>query len=160
MSEIRYAFRILARSPLLTMVVVLSLGLGIGANTAIFSLLYQIILKSLPVEKPDELVFLNSPGEFKSGSDSENNSGGVDAIFSYRMFRELEKNPRGLTGVAGFRKFGANLSYRNQTVSGELIAVSGGYFPILGVKPLAGRLIDPADDVPGGGRPVAVLSYS
>ena len=92
MPRIRYALRSLARSPLLSLVVVLSLGLGIGANTAIFSLLHQMVLASLPVPHPEQMVLVNSPGEFKSGSNSEDNSGGGDYIFSYPMFRELEKN--------------------------------------------------------------------
>jgi putative ABC transport system permease protein len=160
MSNLRIALRVLSRSPLLTLVVVLSLGLGIGANTAIFSLLYQVLLRSLPIENPQELVFLKFPGEFKSGRDSTNSSGGQDSIFSYKMFRGLEKRHEGVSGIAGFRLLSANLSFRNQTVDGSLTVVSGGYFPILGVKPRIGRLITYDDDVPGGGRPVAVLSNS
>jgi putative ABC transport system permease protein len=159
MSRIRYALRSLAKAPLLSMVVVLSLGLGIGANTAIFSLLHQVVLTSLPVERPEELVLLTAPAEFKGGRSSNDNSGSMDYIFSYPMFRELEKQPRGLTGLAGFRRFGANIAFRSQTISGQLLVASGGYFPILGVKPLLGRTITPDDDRPGGGNPVAVLGY-
>jgi putative ABC transport system permease protein len=159
MKETRYAVRLLLRSPLLTLVVVLSLGLGIGANTAIFSLLHQMVLRALPVERPDELVLIQSPGEFKSGRSSTNNAGDMESIFSYRMFRELERRPQGVTGVAGFRLFDANLSYRNQTVDGGVMVVSGGYFPLLGVKPRVGRMLTAEDDVHGGGRPVAVLSH-
>ena len=110
MTQIRFALRSLAKAPLLSLVVILSLGLGIGANTAIFSLLHQIILRSLPVEKPEELVLLTSPGEFKSGSSSTDNSGDNDYIFNYRTLRELEKRPQGVTGVAGFRYLFANLA--------------------------------------------------
>ena len=159
MADLRFAFRALSRSPLLSLVVVLSLGLGIGANTAIFSLLYQAVLRSLPVEKPEELVALSYPGEFKGGRSSSGNSGGMDSIFSYRMFRELERNAQGVTGVAGFRQFSANLAFRNRTIDGSVMVVSGRYFPILGVKPHMGRLIEPEDDVHGGGRPVVVLSH-
>ncbi len=70
MKHIRFALRILAKTPVLTLVVVLSLGLGIGANTAIFSLLHQMILRSLPVPNPEELVLLSSPRDFKSGRSS------------------------------------------------------------------------------------------
>lgn len=159
MKDIRYAVRLLSRSPLLTMVVVLSLGLGIGANTAIFSLLHQMVLRSLPVERPDELVMLQSPKEFKSGRSSSNNAGDTEWVFSYKMFRELERRPQGVQGVAGFRLLGANLSFRNQTVDGGVMVVSGGYFPLLRVKPLMGRLLTEEDDAGGGGRTVAVLSY-
>jgi predicted lysophospholipase L1 biosynthesis ABC-type transport system permease subunit len=91
MARIRFALRTLAKSPLLSLVVILSLGLGIGANTAIFSLLHQIVLASLPVEKPEQLVLITSPGDFKDGRSSSDNSGGSDYVFSYPMFRELEK---------------------------------------------------------------------
>src|ERR1017187_6456728 len=98
MRRLRFAWRSLMKAPLLSLVVVLSLGLGIGANTAIFSLFHQILLNSLPVERPAELVSLTSPSDFKSGRSSSNDSGGSEFIFSYPMFRELEKHPQGLSG--------------------------------------------------------------
>ena len=158
MARIRFAFRSLAKAPFLSLVVILSVGLGIGANTAIFSLLHQILLDSLPVQRPQELVVLTSPAEFKGGSSRTSDSGGMDHIFSYPMFRELEKHAQGVTGVAAFFQLGANLSFQNQTLPKAVMVVSGGYFPILGVRPLLGRTIDPADDT-GGGNAVAVLSY-
>jgi len=158
MSRVRFAFRSLVKAPLLSLVVILSVGLGIGANTAIFSLLHQILLDSLPVQRPEELVVLTAPEEFKGGSSRAGDSGGMDFIFSYPMFRELEKRPQGVTGVAAFYVLGANLSFRQQTVPSSAMVVSGGYFPVLGVRPLLGRTIEPADDA-GSGNPVAVLSY-
>jgi len=158
MARIRFAIRSLAKAPLLSLVVILSLGLGIGANTAIFSLLHQVVLRSLPVEKPEELVLLSSPGEFKSGSTSTDNSGDADYIFNYRTLRELERHPQGVTGVAGFRYLFANLALGRQTLPGSVMVVSGGYFPLLGVGPLVGRLIAPEDDLRGGNA-VAVLGY-
>src|ERR1019366_9751722 len=128
MARIRFAIRSLAKAPLLSLVVVLSLGLGIGANTAIFSLLHQIVLRSLPVEKPEELVLLTSPGEFKGGRNSTGDAGGLENVFSYRMFRELEKRAQGVTGLAAFCDIGANLAFGKQTVPGEALVVSGGYF--------------------------------
>src|SRR5579872_4431548 len=139
MARIRYAIRSLAKAPLLSLVVVLSLGLGIGANTAIFSLLHQVVLSSLPVEKPEELVLVTTPGEFKNGRSSSNNSGGMDYIFSYPFFREMEKHAGPVAALAGFRSLGANLAFGSQTVTGTILVVSGGYFPMLGVKPLLGR---------------------
>ena len=159
MARIRFALRSLAKAPLLSLVVVLSLGLGIGANTAIFSLLHQIILRSMPVQKPEELVLVTSPGEFKGGRNSTNDAGGMDYIFSYRMFRELEKRAEGVTGLAAFRMIGANLAFGKQTVPDGALVVSGDYFPVLGVKPLLGRTILPEDDVHGAGNAVAVLGY-
>jgi predicted permease len=159
MARLRFALRSLLKSPLLSLVVVLSLALGIGANTAIFSLLHQIVLSSLPVERPEELVLANAPGEFKGGRSSSNDSGGMDAIFSYPMFRALEKQPPGVTGIAAFRDLGANLAFGKQTISGSVMVASGGYFPVLGVKPLLGRTLTPDDDLTAGGNAVAVLSY-
>ncbi len=159
LTRIRYAIRSLAKAPLLSLVVVVSLGLGIGANTAIFSLLHQVILSALPVVRPEELVLLTYPNNTKGGRNSTGNSGDMEYIFSYPMFRELERRPEGLTGLAAFREIGANLAFGNQTVSGNVLVVSGGYFPILGLRPLMGRTIAPADDTHGAGNPVAVLGY-
>ncbi|MGE5569509.1 MAG: ABC transporter permease [Rhodospirillales bacterium] len=160
MSDIRFALRTLARSPLLAAIVILSLGLGVGANTAIFSFLNQIVLRSLPVQRPEELVMLTSPPEFKGGMSSTDNSGGMESIFSYPAFRRLEKHAQGVRGVAAFRQLDANLSYRNQTIDGAAMVVSGNYFSLLGVKSRRGRLITPEDDVHGNGHPVVVLSHA
>src|ERR1051326_4514777 len=154
----RFAIRNLLKSPLVSLAVVLSLGLGIGANTAIFSLLDQMVLRSLPIERPEEIVLVTSPGEFKSGSSRTSNAGGMDYIFNYSVFRALEKQPAGLKGVAGFFPYTSNLAFGKQTVQGRVMIVSGQYFPVLAVQPLVGRLIGPADDT-GGGNPVAVLGY-
>jgi len=159
MSSLRYALRTLARTPMVSLVVILSLGLGIGANTAIFSLFHQALLQRLPVQKPEELVLLSAPADMKGGRTSTGNPGGLDMVFSYPMFRELEQNPNGLTGLAGYRTYSANLSYEGRTLSGEVLMVSGGYFPLLGVRPYRGRLLDQRDDE-GKGQPVAVLSYA
>ena len=159
MARLRFALRSLAKSPLLSLVVVLSLGLGIGANTAIFSLLHQVVLSSLPVERPEELAIVNAPGEFKGGRSATNNSGGMDSIFSYPMFRALEKQQQGVAGLAAFRDLGANIAFGKQTTSDTVRVVSGGYFPLLGVKPLLGRTLAPDDDLAGGGNAAAVLSF-
>ena len=158
MSRIRFALRSLSKAPLLSLVVIVSLGLGIGANTAIFSLLHQTLLRSLPVAHPEELVVLKSPGEFKNGSVAADISGAGEFVFSYQALRELEKRPEGVAGVAGFRILPVNLRFRQQTVTGNVLAVSGGYFPLLGVRPLAGRALTPEDDR-GGGNAVAVLGW-
>ncbi len=160
MKNLRFALRMLARSRASTLVIVLSLGLGIGANTAIFSLLHQVLLRSLPVERPEQLVLLESPADFKGGRSSTNNAGSMESIFSYRMFRGLEQRARGVAGVAAFRMLGANLAFQNQTIDGHVVSVSGRYFSLLGVRPLLGRTIEPDDDATGAGRPVAVLSHA
>jgi putative ABC transport system permease protein len=158
MARIRFALRSLSKAPLLSLVVIVSLGLGIGANTAIFSLLHQTLLRSLPVTRPEELLVLKSPGEFKNGSVAADTSGDGEFVFSYQAMRELEKRPEGVAAVAGFRALPVNLGFGHQTINGIVLAVSGGYFPLLGVRPLAGRLLAPADDQ-GGGHPVAVLGW-
>src|SRR3954453_39720 len=124
MARIRYALRSLGKAPLLSTVVVLSLALGIGANTAIFSLLHQLVLRSLPVQKPEELVLITAPAEFKGGRSSANDSGGMDYIFSYPAFRTLEKNSQALAGLAAFRQMGGNLAFGKQTVPGSFEVVS------------------------------------
>jgi len=158
MARIRFALRSLTKAPLLSLVVIVSLGLGIGANTAIFSLLHQTLLRSLAVMRPGELVVLKSPAEVKQGSVAADESGGGEFVFSYQVLRELEKRPEGVAGVAGFRLLPVNLRFGQQTLTGSVLAVSGGYFPLLGVRPLAGRALDPADDQ-GGGNPVAMLGW-
>ena len=159
MAPIRYALRSLAKSPLLSLAVVLSLGLGIGANTAIFSLLHQVLLAALPAPHPEELALLSSPPDFKSGRTSTGKAGDMEYVFNYPVFRRLEERAQGVTGVAAFRTLDANLAYRNQTVHGSVMVVSGRYFPVLGVRPAIGRTLLPSDDVHGAGNPVAVIGY-
>src|ERR1700686_3879992 len=158
MGRIRFAFRSLAKAPLLSLVVALSLGLGIGVNTAIFSLLHQVVLSALPIPHPEQLVLLTAPGEFKNGRNSDNDSGGMDYIFNWRTLRELEKHTEAAT-VAGFRTFSSNIGFSGQNVSGSMMLISGRYFSVVGVQPFIGRLIGPEDDTPGGGNPIAVLDY-
>ena len=158
MSDIKLAFRTLARTPFLTGVAVLSLALGIGANAAIYSLVDQMLLRALPVRAPDELVNLGAPGP-KPGSQSCNQAGDCDAVFSYPMYRDLEREQASFTGLAAHRAFAANLALSEQTVDGEGMLVSGSYFPILGVRPALGRLLAPTDDEVIDGHPVAVLSH-
>ena len=158
MARFRYAFRNLKNAPLLSTVVILSLGLGIGVNTAIFSLLHQVVLSALPVPHPERLVLLKYNGDFKTGSTSDDDSGGQDYIFNWRMFREFEKHTEAAQ-VAGFRRIQANVAFERQTVPGSMLLVSGKYFSVMGVRPYTGRLIEPSDDVSGAGNPVAVLDY-
>ena len=157
MAQIRLAFRTLFRTPFITLVAVVSLALGIGANTAIFSLFNQMLLRELPVKAPDELVNLANPGP-KPGSQTCNQQGDCDEVFSYAMFRDLEQAQEVFTGVAAHRAFAANLAYRGQTINGGGMMVSGGYFPLLGVQAAIGRLLTPDDDRTIGGHPVVVLS--
>ena len=158
MRNVRLAFRTLLRTPFVTGVAVLTLALGIGANSAIYSLFDQVLLRSLPVAEPDRLVNLSSPGP-RRGTVSCGNAGDCDAVFSYPMFRDLERAESGLAGLAAHRNFELNLAFRRQTLNGQGLLVSGSYFPLLGLRPALGRLLGPSDDETIGGHFVAVLSY-
>src|SRR5437773_660720 len=109
----RFAFRMLFKTPFVTVVAVISLALGIGANAAIFSCFNQMLLESLSVAQSERLVNLSAPGP-KPGSQSCNQSGDCDEVFSYAMFRDLQKVQTVFTGMAAHRLFGANLSYQGQ----------------------------------------------
>ncbi len=158
MHNLKLAFRTLFKSPFLTGVAIVSLALGIGANAAIFSLFNQILLQSLPVPEPDRLVNLGAPGP-KPGSNSCNNAGDCDQVFSYPMFRDLERVQQVFTGIAAHVIFSANLSYKGQTQNGDGMLVSGSYFNVLGLTPALGRLLSPEDDKNIGSHFVAVLSH-
>jgi len=158
MRNIRLALRTLARTPFVSLVAVISLALGIGANSAIFSLFDEILLRPLPVPTAAELVNLAAPGP-KPGSTQCNQSGTCDETFSYPMFRDLETAQTSFTGIAAHRTTGVNLSYSGQTESGRGILVSGSYFPVLGLTPAIGRLFTPDDDRTVGAHFVAVLSH-
>ena len=159
MRNLKLALRTLGKTPFVTAVAILSLALGIGANAAIFSLFDQMLLRPLPVSEPDRLVNFSAPGP-KPGSQSCNQAGDCDVVFSYPMFRDLERAQTAFTGIAAHRAFGANLSFRRQTMNAEGTFVSGSYFPVLGLQPALGRLLSPADDQTIGGHFVAVLSHS
>jgi predicted permease len=158
MSDLRLAFRTLFRTPFVTAVAVLSLALGIGANSAIFSLFNQLLLRPLPVRGPGELVNLAAPGP-KSGSQSCGQAGGCEVVFSYPMFRDLERAQTVFTGIAAHNGFSANLAFRGETMASEGLLVSGSYCPVLGLQPASGRLIGPGDSDKPGGDFVVVLSY-
>ncbi|HKJ03098.1 MAG TPA: ABC transporter permease [Longimicrobiales bacterium] len=155
----RKATRTLTKTPFITAVAVLSLALGIRANAAIFSLFDQVLLRSLPVREPDQLVNLAAPGP-KPGSQSCNQAGDCDAVFSYAMFRDLEKAGGPFSGLAAHRLFGANLAFEGQTLSATGMLVSGSYFPLLGVNPAMGRVLGVSDDENIGEHSVVVLSYN
>jgi predicted permease len=159
MPALELAFRTLFKTPLVTAVAILSLALGIGANAAIFSCVNEILLSSLAAPHADELVNLAAPGP-KPGSQSCGQPGGCDEVFSYPMFRDLQKMQTVFTGIAAHKPFGANLSYERQTISGEGLLVSGSYFPVLQLTPALGRLLDPNDDRAVGESPVVALSHA
>jgi predicted permease len=152
-ADIRYALRNLRRSPLFTVVAVASLALGIGANTAIFTLVDQLILRLLPVRNPEQLVMIWSTGPHMG-----NNRG--PRASSYPMYEDYQKKAQAFSYVFCRYETGLSVNFagRTELVAGEL--VSGNYFQALGVKPVIGRLFTPEeDDRVYKGHPVAVLSY-
>ena len=147
--DIGYACRLLRKSPGFTAAVTLSLALGIGANTAIFSLINAAMWRMLPVRDPEGLMLLTHGGgtAFQSG-------------FTYQQFRVMREQSHGLTSLAAWST--ARLNVRvdgglEPTAEGQL--VSGNYFSVLGVSPRAGRAIGPEDDIAPNRHPVAMISY-
>jgi predicted permease len=155
--DLRYAVRNFLASPGLAAVAILSLALGIGANTAIFSLIDQMLLRPLPVVDPDSLVIVKSPGP-RMGRVSSDESDAPNA-WSYPMYKELRDRNQVLSGVLARHQFPASLSLRGNTERGPGELVSGNYFTVLGVKPAIGRLFTADDDRLLGGHHVAVLSF-
>ena len=159
MRNITLAARMLLKTPFVTAIAVLSLALGIGANAAIFSMFDQLLWHPLPVKEPSRLVNLSAPGPMP-GSDSCNQSGGCDEVFSYAMFRDLEKAQTSFTGIAAHRIIGVSLNVRNEPMTGQAAMVSGSYFPVLGLNAAKGRLLAVDDDKVIGANFVAVISYT
>ena len=147
--DLQYAVRVLRKAPVFTAAAILTLALGIGANTAIFSILHALVLRSLPVSDPDRLVVVTR---------NENSTS------PYPLFVELRDHSQTLEGVLASRTTSMRLGNDGETerVTGEL--VSGTYFDVLGVQPSIGTTITTDDDrIPGSGGsrgPVAVLSHS
>ena len=157
--NLRFALRMLFKTPFVTIVAIVSLSLGIGANSAIFSLFNQMLLRPLPVHEPQRLVNLSAPGP-KPGSQSCNQAGDCEEVFSYLMFRDLQQAQTVFSGIAAHRLFSANLAARGQTLNGEGLLVSGSYFPVLGIQPALGRLLSEEDDRTLGESHVVVLSHA
>ena len=159
LSDLRLAFRTLSKTPFVTAVAVVSLALGIGANTAIYSLFNRMLLSPLPVPDAGALVNLAAPGP-KPGSNNCGQAGECDTVFSYPMFRDLERVQTVFTSLAAHQIFSANLATRGQTLNADGVLVSGSYFPTLSVQPALGRVLAPADDVTPGAHPLVVLSHA
>ena len=158
MRSLKFAIRTLFRTPFVTAIAIVSLALGVGATAGIFSVFHQVLLQSLAVPDPSELVNLSAPGP-KPGFGSCGRAGDCEAVFSYAMFRDLQKTQTVVTDIAAHVGFGANLAYEAQTSSGEGLLVSGSYFPVLELQPALGRLLNSNDDKLVGESRVVVLSY-
>jgi len=160
--DLRYSLRILKKSPGFTAVVALTLALGIGANTAIFSLVDALMLRQLPVEQPDRLVMLSDPGSSGTSTGTES---GTRSLLSYPEFVRLRDRSQVFAGM-----FATESSYTrlNVAVDGAAEAneqlfcrlVTGEYFHVLGVQPILGRVFSTDEDKAAGAVPFAVLSYN
>jgi putative ABC transport system permease protein len=156
--DLRYGARVLLKNPGFTVIAVLTLALGIGANTAIFSLTDQILLRLLPVERPEELVVLRSPGPQggKVWSDGDNT-----ASFSYPMYKDLrDRGNNVFSGLAARFALSLSVAGAGQTERADGELVSGNYFEVLGVRPALGRVFNQEDDRAPGAHPVIVLSHA
>jgi predicted permease len=150
--DLRYALRALARAPGFTLVVVATLALGIGANTAIFSLMDQVLLRRLPVHAPEQLVQLDGPGTFSGRSMN-------DRTFSYPTYVDLRDDNPAFQDVVARAPFTAALGHRGQSERVSVELVSGNTFAMLGTRPALGRALTPEDDRVPGGHPLAMLGY-
>jgi predicted permease len=151
--DLRYALRGLRRSPLFATVAVLSLGLGIGANTAIFSLMDQVLLRTLPITRPEELVML-----YQAGPHNGSNMG--TRMHAYPMYKDFQQRAERLAEVLCRRLVPASVSVDNQTERLQAEIVSGNYFSMLGVTAAVGRVFNSKeDDQIYNGHPVVVLSH-
>jgi predicted permease len=154
--ELRFAFRSLGKSPGFTFVVVLTLALGIGANTAIFGLIDQLLVRALPVRDPEKLVVLDAPGAFTG---STHNNSEVLTPISHPMFVAFRDRNEVFSGVLGRYAASAHLSAGDVTERVRADLVSGTFFETLGVGAALGRVFSPEDDVQPGGHPIVVLSH-
>jgi predicted permease len=150
--DLRYALRTLARARGFTAVVILTLGLGIGANTAIFSLMDQVLLRRLPVADPAALVQLDGPGPW-SGRTLDQRT------FSNPMYRDLRDGNTVFSGLVAQFGTPATLTVRDQSERVNAELVSGNTFDVLGVAPMLGRAFNDDDDRVPGAHPVVVLGY-
>src|SRR5579864_2837132 len=151
-TDLRYSLRSFRKAPLFTAVAVLSLALGIGANTAIFTLLDQVLLRMLPVKDAQQLVELRMRGRHYGSNWGQN-------MISYPMFRDFQDHNEVFSEMYARRAFETSLKFQDRTERVPAELVSGTYFPSLGVGAAIGRTFTPDDDRTPGGHPVAVLAY-
>lgn len=157
LQDLRCAVRQLRKTPAFTAIALITLALGIGANTAIFVLLDQVLLRSLPVKEPDRLVLLRF-----SGADRGHVSSRTDDsyYFSYPMYRDLRDRNAVFGGLIATDTAEVGVQWHNQPELVQAELISGTYFDVLGVVPAAGRLFVASDDLVANANPVAVLSFA
>lgn len=157
LEDVRYGLRVLRKAPGFTVVAVVTLALGIGANTAIFTLLDQAVLRPLPVKEPNRLVLLRFTGQNNGYSHTRSDD---SLVFSYPTYRDLRDQNSVLSGLVATAWAGVGVQWHNEPTLEDAELVSGNYFDVLGVRPALGRLFVQSDDAAQEASPVAVLSYS
>ncbi len=156
-NDLRYALRQLRKSPGFALTAMLTLACGIGVNAAVFTVFDQVLLRNLPVEKPDELVMLQAHSKFETGG--LNSYGGDSTLyFAYPAYRTMRDGDRKLQGLAAAAVQNAGIVTAKDADQKMIQLVSGNYFAVMGLQPVIGRLLTPADDVYHAPNPVAVLS--
>ena len=166
LQDLRYGFRMLLKQKGLTSVALLSLALGIGANTALFSIVDAMLLKMLPVKEPERLVLFKSvaPKEFSvgsyNGSSNRDEQTGLNhrTSFPYQTYQRLREQQGPVSDIFAFGNIGLNLTADGQAEVANGQAVTGNYYTALGVQPAVGRVLTDEDDK-AGAPPVAVLSH-
>src|SRR5262249_54151037 len=161
MSNLKFALRQFAKSPGFAITVVLTISLGIGANTAVFTLVHAIMLRSLPVANPATLYRIGDLDDCCVNGGFINDNGDFD-LFSYDLYREIQNNTPEFEQLAAFQSGQNMMAVRvgnNMAKSERTEYVSGNYFSTFGINAYAGRMLEPSDDV-AGAAPVAVLSYA
>jgi predicted permease len=164
LQDVAYGARSLLHARVLTAVAVLSLALGIGANTAIFSLLDAVLLRSLPVRDPGQLMLLGTGSDDGIGTEIADSE-----LYSYPFYRQLQQRNNVFSDVAAIFSMtddvhgfivGKSDQVNTESEMMHVVLVSGSYFPMLGVKPQLGRMLEESDDTSQGDHPVAVISHS
>ena len=150
--DLRFVIRSLWKSPVFTVVAILSLSLGVGANTAIFTLVDQVLLRSLPVQNPEEIVMIATRGAHPG------NNRGSNAL-SYPMFKDYREKNEVFSGVMARRREIVNLGVERATERADAEMVSGNYFEVLGLRPAHGRLFGKGDETAKGANAVVILSH-
>ena len=158
LQNLRYSLRQLRKSPGFTFTVILTLALGIGANAAVFTLFDQVLLRMLPVQKPQQLVRFNWTGGYSGGANVF--GGDMGDYFSYPMYKDLRDKNQVFSGVVAVDKTNVGVNWNNQAEEQDAEIVTGNYFEVLGLQPVAGRLLTPQDDTAKGANPQLVLSYA
>ena len=155
--DFHYSARSLVKSPGLAAVAILTLALGIGANAAIFSILDPLLLRKLPVQDPDSLVFLGNAGLWRMARSADYDTAIISELSAYRHYRDENRALSGVLFFTGTEEYDLTRGDEASSASGE--TVSANYFSLLGVRPYLGRLIAPQDGEGAAASPVAVLSY-